>query len=1045
MSRERWLILYCLAIGAAGWLWLLLSGPIVASFALLLLFLALALMVESAGFRVPPSDPHSLVGIVLLTAALTLGPQAGALVAALSGLIFGVLQPLLYGRPRTFYALLARPVLRSGVRSIAILLSGAISGAYPGRLFGLAAGESPDLLALGLAVLCYAAVIQLSRVIREFLQGGRSGVTTWWRSSWRAALSAEVAPLPLAALGAAIYARLGTVYFVMAGAALLATSLAVRWGALNLQRQRRSVRELALLNEVSRAIIRSELDVVALSELIYREASRVVDTSSFHLGLFVPDSDKYTLLVRVQDRVRLPQLTVELPSGDGIVGWMRETGRALLVEDFSAEMDQLPARPRYQSERPPRSGIYVPLIAGEDVIGSISIQSYRPRAFATDDMRLLSLIADQAAVAISKARAFDEARQRAVQLEAINAVSERITAILDLDELLPSVVRLIQERFGYHPVHIFTLEDDGALLFRASTADESAQERMRQSPIRAGEGIIGAAVAQGQPVLIDDVAHDPRYIDDGSQTKAELVVPLRFGDQTIGVLDLQSAEIGRFQDSDQFVMQTLAGQIATAIESARAFTAQREEAWTLNGLLQVAENIARAASLDELLPIIVRLPPLLLGCDRCYCLLWERERARFMPLAAYGLTPAQREQLIGQPFDEGAAPLLAVARHSMAPIAANGHDSPLASSAPTLAAFGAEALLALPLTARGAMLGALVADYGPPPHRFTQREMTLYAGIANQVAGALESALLAEEAAKGARLEGELRVARDIQTALLPASPPRIPGWDIAADWRSARLVGGDFFDFWHLPQGSGDRGRETGAPAPNPQLPTPDTCPLGFVIADVSDKGVPAAMFMALSRSLVRAAALDGSSPALALTRANRWITRDSESAMFVTLFYGILQPETGFLRYSCAGHNPPLLFRAKAAGQESPMPLAVPGIALGVLEEVTLGESQVVVEPGDILICYTDGVTEAIDNDEEPFGVARLVEVVDAHREQPAAAVLSAINDALLTFTGDRPPFDDVTLVVIKRTATPNDATPELPASTTGTYPRITRSSPA
>jgi serine phosphatase RsbU (regulator of sigma subunit) len=165
----------------------------------------------------------------------------------------------------------------------------------------------------------------------------------------------------------------------------------------------------------------------------------------------------------------------------------------------------------------------------------------------------------------------------------------------------------------------------------------------------------------------------------------------------------------------------------------------------------------------------------------------------------------------------------------------------------------------------------------------------------------------------------------------------------------------------------------------------------------------------------------------------------------MFVTLFYGILQPETGFLRYSCAGHNPPLLFRAKAAGQESPMPLAVPGIALGVLEEVTLGESQVVVEPGDILICYTDGVTEAIDNDEEPFGVARLVEVVDAHREQPAAAVLSAINDALLTFTGDRPPFDDVTLVVIKRTATPNDATPELPASTTGTYPRITRSSPA
>jgi serine phosphatase RsbU (regulator of sigma subunit)/putative methionine-R-sulfoxide reductase with GAF domain len=1025
MSRERWLILYCLAVGALGWIWLLFE-PIAAPLPLLLLFLALALMVESAGFRVPPSDPHSLVGIVLLTAALTMGPGAGALVAAISGLLFGILQPLLYGRPRTFYSLVARPALRSGARAIAILLGNALSDAYSGRL---AIGMRGELAALAIVVLCYMAVIQINRVIREFLQGGRSGVSTWWRSSWRAALGAEVAPLPLAALGAAIYERLGTVYFVMSGAALLATSLAVRWGALNLQRQRRSVRELALLNEVSRAIIRSELDTVALSELIYREASRVVDTSSFHLGLFVPDSDKYTLLVRVQDRVRLPPLTVELPSGDGIVGWMRETGRALLVEDFSTEMDRLPARPRYQSERPPRAGIYVPLIAGEDVIGSISIQSYRPRAFATDDMRLLSLIADQAAVAISKARAFDEARQRAVQHQAIHDVSERITAILDMDDLLSSVVQLIREHFGYHPVHIFTLEDDGSLVFRASTAEQPAQDRLRLFQGHTGEGIVGAAAAASQPMLVNDVSQDPRYIGDNTNTKAELAVPLRFGDQTIGVLDVQSAEAGRFLAGDLFVMQTLAGQIAVAIESARAFTAQREEAWTLNGLLQVAENTAGAASLDELLPIVVRLPPLLLGCDRCFCLLWDRTRAGFTPLAAYGLTPDQRAHFLGRMFDESAAPLLGVARHTMAPITAQGHDTPIATSVPALAAFGAETLLALPLTARGAMLGMLVADYGPLAHHFTPREMTLYAGIANQVAGALESALLAEEAAKGARLESELRVARDIQTALLPAHPPAIEGWDIAADWRSARLVGGDFFDFWPLPRGVEVGGWAPGKLASDPHHAPAHPQPLGFVIADVSDKGVPAAMFMALSRSLVRAAALDGSSPALALERANRWITRDSESVMFVTLFYGILQPKSGVLRFSRAGHNPPLLFRA--AEMRGPLPqagvrapahpheLVTSGIALGVLEEVTLGEDEVTIEPGDILVCYTDGVTEAIDASDEPFGVARLVEAVTAHHDRSAGEVLAAINDALVTFTGDRPPFDDVTLVVIKRLA--------------------------
>jgi hypothetical protein len=156
-------------------------------------------------------------------------------------------------------------------------------------LFPSAAGEMGRLAVI---VICYALVIQLNRVLREYFQGGRTGVITWFRASWRPALSAEIAPLPLAILGAAIYTTLGTIYFVIGAAGLLAASLAVRRSALNVQRQRRSVRELAQLNEVSRAIIRAELSVEALCELIYREASKVVDTSSFHLGLFEASGDR---------------------------------------------------------------------------------------------------------------------------------------------------------------------------------------------------------------------------------------------------------------------------------------------------------------------------------------------------------------------------------------------------------------------------------------------------------------------------------------------------------------------------------------------------------------------------------------------------------------------------------------------------------------------------------------------------------------------------------------------------------------------------------
>jgi len=206
-----------LRLGRWGWIWLLLSGSISVPWAVLLLFLFLALLVESAGFRVPPSDPHSLVGIVLLTGALALGTTNGALVAALSGMIFGVLLPLIYGRPRTFYLMVARPFLRSGVRAIAVLFGATLATA----LFPSAADEIGRLAVI---VLCYALVIQLNRVVREYFQGGRTGVITWFRSSWRPALSAEIAPLPLATLGAAIYTTLGTIYFLFGAAGLLAAS-----------------------------------------------------------------------------------------------------------------------------------------------------------------------------------------------------------------------------------------------------------------------------------------------------------------------------------------------------------------------------------------------------------------------------------------------------------------------------------------------------------------------------------------------------------------------------------------------------------------------------------------------------------------------------------------------------------------------------------------------------------------------------------------------------------------------------------------------------
>ncbi len=1002
MRRARLIILYCFLLGGSGWFWYSTLPFVGASVATLVLFGSFALIADLLGFRTPPTDPASLSGVILLAAALALDPSAAALIAGIEGLLFGVLRPFLHHRPRSVYTLAARPILRSGARMLGILGGFALAEwlyatITPSALNGQRSPISTAILLASLIV-SYTLVTQGVRFGRELLQGGVSGVQTWWRATWNMSLWTEVAPLPLALLLASIYTDLGSGYFILAGAGIVGVSVGVRRTALNLQHQRRSMRELALLNEISRAIIRSELNVEALCELIYREASKIVDTSSFHLGLF--DGDAYTLHVHIQDRVRLPPLTVHLEVGDGIIGWMRQTGRTLLVEDFLVEMERLPARPRYQSQHPPRSGIYVPLIVGDAVIGSISVQSYQPGAFDANDLRLLSLIADQTAVTVMRARDFNDAQQRAIQLQAIHEVSEQVTAILNLEELLPSVVQLIREHFHYHPIHIFTVEPDQRIVFRTSTADAATIEALRARALRFGEGIVGNAAQNSQPVVVGDVLSDTRYIRDTQATRSEMAAPLRIGDHVIGVLDVQSHTPQAFDAEDLFVVQTLADQIAIAIDSANSYAAQQEEAWTLNALLQVAENTGRATALDELLPTIVRLPPLLVGCDRCFCLQWDHEYAQFELLAAYGLSRDQRDRLLGQRIACAEAPLLTRAYASRRrEVLVDARNRP--DECPSIIrACQSGTLAALPLLAHANLLGILLLDYNAAAYAPSNRHLALYGGMATQIAGALESVLLAREAAEAARMEQELRVAREIQTSLLPASPPRILGWDIAADWRSARLVGGDFYDFWVLPM-------------PGEQQPTPM---LGLVIADVSDKGVPAAMFMALSRSLVRAAALDGSAPDRALNRANRWIARDSESGMFVTIFYALLDTHTGRLRYARGGHNPPLVYHAASGRIEE---LFAPGIALGVLDEIVLTEAQIHLAPGDLLVCYTDGVTEATDDCEEEFGVERLHSLIAAHHADSADEILQTITAAVAEFTGGQPPFDDVTLVVLKRLA--------------------------
>jgi serine phosphatase RsbU (regulator of sigma subunit) len=242
------------------------------------------------------------------------------------------------------------------------------------------------------------------------------------------------------------------------------------------------------------------------------------------------------------------------------------------------------------------------------------------------------------------------------------------------------------------------------------------------------------------------------------------------------------------------------------------------------------------------------------------------------------------------------------------------------------------------------------------------------------------------------KMTRELKKARQVQESLLPQTPPTLPGWDITNLFEPAHETSGDFYDFLMLPDGA-----------------------LGMVIADVTDKGTGAALFMALSRSLWRTFAVDHpSEPEKTMVETNRRILADTHGGLFITLLYGILQPGDGTFSYSSAGHLPGLVLREKDGSIEE---LHRTGMPLGVLEDSNWGMVRITLEPGDALLLYTDGVTEAQNLDEEFFSMARLRDVFARQSGKTAAEIRDAVHHAVIEWVGKAEQFDDITMLVVVR----------------------------
>ncbi|MDY7041929.1 MAG: GAF domain-containing protein, partial [Chloroflexota bacterium] len=389
-----------------------------------------------------------------------------------------------------------------------------------------------------------------------------------------------------------------------------------------------------------------------------------------------------------------------------------------------------------------RSILCVPLIAKGEIIGAIYVDNrLKTGQFTERNLELLTNIATQAAMAIRNAQLFEAERKRAIQLETIREVSQRIVSILVPDELLSQVVELIRERFGYYHVHIFLIEPEtnyAELCAGTSTgqkADSAACVRIQLK----GEGIISWVSSHGEPLLVNDVKRVPDSQFDHllADTRAELAVPLRVADRVLGVLDVQSDHADAFDRSDLFVLQALSDQVAVAIDNARLFDETQQRLAEVSTLYTVAQQTTTSLDLDEVLGDIVRIIKRVLACRGCCIFLVDQKKQELSIRAASGLSEKWRDEArlkVGEGISGGVA---ATGQPIYIP---DTHLHPdFIFFDPTV-----RSLLVVPMVTKDRVVGTLSID-DTTVDVFTEDDGRLLSIAAAQAAVAIENAQLYED------------------------------------------------------------------------------------------------------------------------------------------------------------------------------------------------------------------------------------------------------------------------------------------------------------
>ena len=568
-------------------------------------------------------------------------------------------------------------------------------------------------------------------------------------------------------------------------------------------------------------------------------------------------------------------------------------------------------------------------------------------------------------------------------------LGREITAVLNLDELLQKIPQLIARITKFQAFAVYLLDPRGEELSIAYAVGYP-DDVVWTLRVKVGQGLVGTAVAEGLPLLVNDVHADPRYVEAVPGSNAELVVPLRRKGRVIGALNLLSDTKGQFTEIDEMLLRQFGAHVAVAIENARLFEHEREYTSTLETLSEIGREFGAILNLDELLTRIANLTRRLIDY-RTFGILLVNDRTGELEMKVavrYGDKITVPRIKIGHGI---------VGHAALHKIPINVPDVSV-DARYVKVVDDARSELAIPLMLMDRCIGVFDLE-SPELDAFSKGHVDILTLLASQAAVAIENARLYERIRSNeVRLEKEIRFAQRVQAALLPVElPKRMRHVDVAARLEPARGLGGDFYDFL--------------APEPNS---------LVVAVGDVSGKGVPAALYSAFAGELVRSRtfrrryAPERFTPAGVLMSSNIILHERQLEEYYCTLCYALFDMKRRVVTIANSGLPYPVRCSGDTVAQ-----VEIPGVPLGLFAGSTYDELAFDLVAGDLYVFCSDGVYEANDARGRYFGNERLLKIVTDMRQQSAREIVDAIFSAVQDFRGDTPPNDDMTAVAVRITS--------------------------